>query len=158
MPFQVKTTEASSCSTDTVGTGEPKQGLVFCKEHHFYVDTACCLLSCLPGFLERNTKPQNHRMAWFGRDLKDHQVPRPLPLSGLPSHRIIEWFELEKTFKIMQFQPPCYRQGHLPLDSVAQSLSQPGLECLQGQCIHNLSEQPVPVSHHPQSKQFLPNI
>jgi len=36
------------------------------------------------------------------------------------------------TFKIIWFQPPCYRQGHLPLDEVAQSPIQPGLECLQG--------------------------
>ena len=45
--------------------------------------------------------------------------------------RIIEWFGLEGTIKIIQFQPPHYRQGHLPLDQVAQSPIQPGLECLQ---------------------------
>jgi len=47
-------------------------------------------------------------------------------------YRIIEWFGLEGTFKIVLFQPPCYRQGHLPLDQVAQSPIQPGLEHLQG--------------------------
>ena len=40
----------------------------------------------------------------------------------------IEWFELEGTFKIIQFQPPCYRQGHLLLDQVAHSPILPGLE------------------------------
>jgi len=36
-------------------------------------------------------------------------------------HRIIEWFGLEGTLKIIWFQPPCDEQGHLPLDQVAQS-------------------------------------
>jgi len=48
---------------------------------------------------------------------------------------------LEKTFKIIYFKPPCYRQGHLPLDQVAQSLTQPGLECFQGGGIYNLAGQ-----------------
>ena len=39
---------------------------------------------------------------------------------------------------ITQFQPPCYVQGHQPLDQTAQSCIQPGLECLQGWGIHNL--------------------
>ena len=50
---------------------------------------------------------------------------------------------------------PLLRQGHLPPDQVAQSPIQPGLECFQGGGIHNLSGQPVPVSHHPPSKEFL---
>jgi len=27
----------------------------------------------------RQIKSQNHRMAWVGRDLKDHESPTPLP-------------------------------------------------------------------------------
>ena len=54
-------------------------------------------------------------MVWAGRDLKDHLVPTP-----------------------------CHKQGHLPLDQVAQS-------------IHSFSGQPVPVFHHPHGEEFLPN-
>ena len=43
-------------------------------------------------------------MIWVGKNIKDHLVPFP-----------------------------CYREGHLPLDQVAQSLIQPGLEWLQGE-------------------------
>jgi len=28
---------------------------------------------------EANNKSQNHRMAWVGRDLKDHESPTPPP-------------------------------------------------------------------------------
>ena len=56
----------------------------------------------------------NRRMAWVGRDLKDHSVPAP-----------------------------CCRQGCQPLsqalDQVAQDLICPGLEHLQGWDIHSLS-------------------
>jgi len=34
---------------------------------------------------------------------------------------IIEWFGLEVTLKTIQFQPPCCRQGRLPLDQAAQN-------------------------------------
>jgi len=61
-------------------------------------------------------------------------------------------------WKIMQFQLLCYRQGHLPLDQVAHSPIQPGLECFPGGGIHSLTGQPVPVSHHPHSEEFLPII
>ena len=57
------------------------------------------------------------------------------------NHRIIEWPRLKRTTMIIYFQPP--------LDQAAQSLIQPGLECLQGWGIHNLLGQPVPVRHHP---------
>jgi len=50
---------------------------------------------------------------------------------------------------------PCHGQGHLPLDQVAQSPIQPGLEHSQEGGIHIFSGQPVPVPHHPQSKEFL---
>ena len=42
---------------------------------------------------------------------------------------------------IIWFQPPCCVQGCIPLDQAAQSHIQPGLECLQGWGIHNLSGQ-----------------
>jgi len=35
---------------------------------------------------------------------------------------------LEGTLKISWFQPACHEQGHLPLDHIAQSSIQPGLE------------------------------
>ena len=70
-------------------------------------------------------------------------------------HRITEWFGLEGTLKILQFQPPCRGQGHLPLDQVAQSPMQHDLEHFQGGGIHSFSGQPVPVSHHPHSKKLL---
>jgi len=35
---------------------------------------------------------------------------------------------LEETLKIIWFQPPCHRQGHLPPDQVDHSPVQPGLE------------------------------
>jgi len=46
--------------------------------------------------------------------------------------KIIEGFGLERTWKIIQFQPPCHRQGHLPPDQGAPSAVQPGLEHCQG--------------------------
>ena len=44
----------------------------------------------------------------------------------------------------------------LPIDQVAQSPIQPGLEHCQGGDSHNFSEQPGQVPYHPQSKEFLP--
>jgi len=38
-----------------------------------------------------------------------------LNASDKSDHRIIEWFGLEGTFKIIYFQPPCYRQAHCQL-------------------------------------------
>jgi len=49
---------------------------------------------------------------------------------------------LEGTLKIIWFQPLCHEQGHLPLDQVAQSSIQPGLEHCQGGGIHSFSGQP----------------
>jgi len=42
---------------------------------------------------------------------------------------------LEGTLKIIWFQPLCHEQGHLPLDQVAQSSIQPGLEHLTLRCL-----------------------
>jgi len=68
-------------------------------------------------------------MLWVGRDISDLLVPAL-----------------------------CYGQGHLPLNQVAQSPIQAGLECFQGWGIYNLSGQPVLVSHHTHNKEFIPNI
>jgi len=59
----------------------------------------------MPIFLlfEKKIKNLNHSMVWVGRNFKDHLVPSP-----------------------------CHEQGHLPLDQVAQSSIQPGLEHCQG--------------------------
>jgi len=63
---------------------------------------------------------QNHRMAWVGKDPKDHQIPSPL-----------SW------------------QGHHPedlvVDQVAQGPIQVGLEHLQGRSTHTVSY-PHPLS------------
>ena len=71
-------------------------------------------------------------------------------LSLQNDHRIIERLGLER---IINFQPPCFRQGCQPLDQaldqIAQGLVQPGLEHLQGWGIHSPSGQPIPTSHHP---------
>ncbi|KAK4807117.1 hypothetical protein QYF61_018458 [Mycteria americana] len=53
---------------------------------------------------------------------------------------------------------PIPGSGYLPLDQVAQSPVQPGLEHFQGGGIHSFCGQPVPVPHHPHGKKFLPNI
>lgn len=67
-----------------------------------------------------------------------------------------EWFVLEGTLKIILFQPPCHGQGHL--DQVTQSPNQSGLEHFQREGIHSFPVQPVPVSEHPHSKDFLHSI
>jgi len=41
---------------------------------------------------------------------------------------------------------------------IAQSPIQPDPEYFQGWGIHNISEQPVLVSHHPHIKKFLPYV
>ena len=71
------------------------------------------------------------------------------------SQRIIECFASEGTFRGHLAQPPCHKQGHLQLDQVSQSPFQPNLENFQGGDIYNFSGQPVPVFHHPHSKQYL---
>ena len=56
---------------------------------------------------------------------------------------------------LIQFQPPCYVQGHQPADQAAQSHIQPGLECLQGWGIHSLLGQPVQCITTLWGKNFL---
>uniref|UniRef100_A0A672TM59 Uncharacterized protein n=1 Tax=Strigops habroptila TaxID=2489341 RepID=A0A672TM59_STRHB len=65
-------------------------------------------------------------MVCVGRDLKAHPVP-----------------------------VPCHGQGHLPLDQVAPSPVQPGLEHCQGWGSHSFSGQPVPGPHHPHREELL---
>lgn len=60
-------------------------------------DNACagCLSTTSAGYLDQSqrtpfypaseTELQNDRVAWAGRDLKDHIVPTPLPQAGMPS-------------------------------------------------------------------------
>ena len=74
------------------------------------------------------------------------------------NHRIIEWFVSEETSKDHLVQPSRHGQGHLSLNQVAQSPIQLDLECCRGWGIYHLSGQPVPVSHHPHSKEFLPYV
>ena len=74
------------------------------------------------------------------------------------NHRIIEWFGLEGTLKITWIQPPCHEQGHLPLDQVAQSPIQPGLQHFQGGGIHSFSGQHLSVPYNTHSKKFLPYV
>ena len=59
---------------------------------------------------------------------------------------------------LIEFQRPCYVQGHQAPDQAAQSHIQPGLECLQGWGIHSLLGQPVPVRHQPLGEKLPPNI
>ena len=70
-------------------------------------------------------------MAWVRRDLKDHHAPAPLPQAGPPT---------------------------LTFNTRSGCLIQPGLEHLQGQGIHSLSEQPVPAPHHSLGKELPPDI
>ena len=66
----------------------------------------------------------------------------------------LDW---EGTFKIqaLSSSKPCYRQGHFPPDHIVHSPMQPVPEYFQGGGIHNLTGQPVPVSHHPHSNNFF---
>ena len=51
---------------------------------------------------------------------------------------------------------PLTKQGHL--EQAAQDHVQAGFEYLQRRRLHNLSGQPVPVLHHPQSEEVLPPV
>jgi len=76
----------------------------------------------------------------------------------LRNHRIIEWFGLEGTLKIIWFQRPCHKQGPLSPAQGAQSPVQPGLEPCQGGGSHSFSGQPGPGPHHPHGEELLPDI
>lgn len=68
-------------------------------------------------------KPQNHRMVWVGKDLKDHSAPTT----------------------------SC-GQGFFPLDQLSQIPVQSGLKHSEGWSIHSFSLQPIPASHQPHCK------
>ena len=53
------------------------------------------------------------------------------------NHRITEWFGLEGTLKIIQFQTPCLGQGHLSLNQIAQSLIRTKRDVLNQYAIDN---------------------
>jgi len=102
------------------------------------------------------------------QDLGEHHSSLSFPSTSLwpqisvscksLNHRIIEWFGLEGTLKIIWFHPPCHEQEHLPPDQVAQSSIQPGLEYCQERGSHSFSGQPEPVFHHLHGEEVLPNI
>ena len=73
------------------------------------------------------------------------------------THRMKECFGLEETFKDHLVQPSGHGQGHFSLGQVAQSPIQPDFEHFQGWGIHNISGQPVPVSH-PRHKKIPPYV
>ena len=57
-----------------------------------------------------------------------------------------------RTTMIIEFQPPCYVQGHQQPAQAAQSHIQPGLECLQGR------SNSVPVVHIAYSPGWAPSF
>lgn len=63
---------------------------------------------------------------------------RSVSLSATDGSEVMCGLGWKGPFKIIYFHPPCYRQGHLPLDQVSQSPIQSGLEPLQGGGIHIL--------------------
>lgn len=72
-------------------------------------------------------------MVWIGKDIKDHLV-----------------------------STPCHGQGDLSLGQVAQSSIHPSIRLAlnaseEGAATTTLGK-PIPVPHHPQSKEFPPNI
>ncbi|PKU41813.1 hypothetical protein llap_7886 [Limosa lapponica baueri] len=104
--------------------------------------------------------PQRHDLKPQGQPRKSTACPLSrdedkLVFLANEDHRIIEWFGLEGTLKIIKFQDPCREQGHLPLDQVAQSPIQSGLEQLQGWGIHNFSGQPEFQNERKDSKEKM---
>ena len=61
----------------------------------------------------------------FSKLIQDSCEPTPTGKEGggkvVGDHRIIEWPGLKRTTMIIEFQPPCYVQGHQPPDQAAQS-------------------------------------
>ena len=75
-------------------------------------------------------QPENIRECW---------IPTK-PLLIWISLRITVSLELERTLKGHWVHQPCNEQGHPQLKQVAQSLVQPGLECLHGWGIHHIPD------------------
>ncbi|CAN0052273.1 unnamed protein product [Bubo scandiacus] len=55
--------------------------------------------------------------------LPQHYCKGIMHMKHLIRFRMVKWFGLEETLKIIWFQPPCHGQGHLPLDQVLKALS-----------------------------------
>ena len=85
-------------------------------------------------------------------------------------HGIKKWGELIPVFQYLKgsykedrgslsscFPPPCQGQRHLPLEQVAPSPVQPGLEHRQTRGNHSFSGQPVPAPQHPHREEILPH-
>lgn len=62
---------------------------------------------------------------YISTDMSVIKSPSKLFLS---INRNVEWFVLDETLKIIQLKIPYHGEGHLPLDQVAQSSTQPGPE------------------------------
>ncbi|XP_065538712.1 uncharacterized protein LOC136015979 [Lathamus discolor] len=78
--------------------------------------------------------------------------------SNRGERRILEWFMLEGTLKLIQFQPlPTGGQGHLTLEQLAPSpCVLPGLEHCRGRGRLSFSGHPVPAPQHPHREELLP--
>ena len=97
-----------------------------------------------------NTKLQGFILSSFSdMYVKLKEVQEPLCTELLFTYHIVESFNGLgwKGPKIIQFLPPFHRQGHLSLNQVAQSPTQPGLLCFQEGGIHNLAGQ-IPQCLH----------
>ena len=106
--------------------------LIFLAQTVIKIKLLECVVFLAELIIEKKTKEYLYHSLGWERLTQDHW-----------DHRIIEGFGLEGTFKIIWFQPPCHEQGHLPLDQVAQSSIQPGLEHCQGGSSHSFSGQRV---------------
>jgi len=82
------------------------------------------------------------------------RVLKPL-LGKTCSHRITEWFGLERIFESLPVQPRCQGRGQLSLGHADQSPVQSDLERFHWWGIYNFSGQPIPVSYHPHNKNFF---
>jgi len=78
--------------------------------------------------LYESTSSSHRYLSRLGNVCPIHSLSAGTHERKMQNHRVIEWYGLEGTLKIIWFKPPCHGQGHLPLDEVAQSPIQPGLE------------------------------
>ena len=138
----------------------PKITILFCSGiiffdlwTHYKPKCGTCLQSWKTDETIRINLSQQFERRW--KELLNNTATELTQLPTAPeNHRIIEWPALERTTMI-EFQHPCYVQGHQPPDQAAQSHIQPGLRCFQGWGIHNLLGWPIPVHHHPRVTNFL---
>jgi len=78
----------------------------------------------------------------------------PAVCRNLKIHGIVEWFELEGTFKGCESHPPAMNSGHLQPHQVLRAPSSLTL----GVSRDRHPSQPVSVSHYPCSKKLFPYI